>query len=144
MVILHCKYITHFTASLFSPPPPLLCLQQALDASFEEVIVVDGRGVAVVAQRVAGAQPLGAAVVAVALEQDARLKLELLLSTDVVLDLGRTFREQPQQLVSIVPWNLPRSISQKRDCFEVPGQHGLQRSSILAFWNWKVRVEVRA
>ena len=101
---LHYKYITYFTASLFSPPPPaLLCLQQVLDASLEEVIVVDGRSVAVIAQRVAGAQPLGAAVVAVALEQDARVKLELLLSADVVLDLGRTFREQPQQLVSIVP-----------------------------------------
>ena len=56
-----------------------------------------------VAQRVSGAQPLGAAVVAVALEQDARVKLELLLSADVVLDLGRTLREQPQQLVSVVP-----------------------------------------
>ena len=56
-----------------------------------------------VAQRVSGAQPLGAAVVAVALKQDARVKLELLLSADVVLDLGRTLREQPQQLVSVVP-----------------------------------------
>ena len=58
-----------------------------------------------VAQRVSGAQPLGAAVVAVALEQDARIKLELLLSVDVVLDLGRTLRKQPQQLVSVVPRN---------------------------------------
>ena len=58
-----------------------------------------------VAQRVSGAQPLGAAVVAVALKQDARVKLELLLSADVVLDLGRTLREQPQQLVSVVPRN---------------------------------------
>ena len=90
---------------LLPSPPPLICLQQALDASFEEVIVVDGRGVAVVAQRVSGAQPLGAAVVAVALKQDARVKLELLLSADVVLDLGRTLREQPQQLVSVVPRN---------------------------------------
>ena len=86
-----------------SSPPPLLCLQQALDASFEEVIVVDGRGVAVVAQRVPRAQPLGAAVVAVTLKQDTRVKLELFLSADVVLDLGRTLREQPQKLVSIVP-----------------------------------------
>ena len=58
-----------------------------------------------VAQRVSGAQPLGATVVAVALEQDARIKLELLLSVDVVLDLGRTLRKQPQQLVSVVPRN---------------------------------------
>ena len=63
-----------------------------------------------VAQRVSGAQPLGAAVVAVALEQDARVKLELLLSADVVLDLGRTLREQPQQLVSIVSRIEERSI----------------------------------
>ena len=58
-----------------------------------------------VAQRVSGAQPLGAAVVAVALEQDARVKLKLFPSADVVLDLGRTLRKQPQQLVSIVPRN---------------------------------------
>ena len=90
---------------LLSSPPPLLCLQQALDASFEEVIIVNGRGIPVIAQRVSGAQPLGAAVVAVALEQDARVKLELLLSADVVLDLGRTLRKQPQQLVSVVPRN---------------------------------------
>ena len=58
----------------------------------EELVVVNG---GCVPMRVIS-NPLGAPVVAVALKQDARVKLELLLSADVVLDLGRTLREQPQ------------------------------------------------
>merc|ERR1711934_1324151 len=51
--------------------------------------------------------PLGAPVVAVALKQDVRVKLELLLSAEELADLGRSLGEQPQALVNIVPRYLP-------------------------------------
>ena len=65
----------------------------------EELVIVNDGGVPMRGV----SDPLGAPVVAVALKQDVRVKLELLLSAQELPDLGRTLGEQPQALVNIVP-----------------------------------------
>ena len=82
-----------------SSSPSFLLRQEVLYPLLEELVIVnDGcvpmRGVS---------NPLGAPVVAVALKQDVRVKLELFLSAEKLPDLGRTLGEQPQALVNIVP-----------------------------------------
>ena len=65
----------------------------------EELVIVNDGGVPMRGV----SDPLGAPVVAVALKQDVRVKLKLLLSAQELPDLGWTLGEQPQALIDIVP-----------------------------------------
>ena len=68
----------------------------------EELVVVNG---GCVPMRVIS-NPLGAPVVAVALKQDARIELKLILPSQEFRDLCRPLREQPQALVNVVPGSI--------------------------------------
>lgn len=81
-----------------SPSPFLLRREEVLDPLRVQVVVLNEGGVPVTGVP----DPLGAPVMAVALEDDARVKLELLLAAQKLLNLGRALGEQPQALVQIV------------------------------------------
>ena len=76
-----------------------LLRQEVVYPLLEELVIVNDGGVPMRGV----SDPLGTPVVAVALKQDVRVKLELLLSAQELADLGRTLGEQPQALVDIVP-----------------------------------------
>ena len=76
-----------------------LLRQEVVYPLLEELVIVNDGGVPMRGV----SDPLGAPVVAVALKQDVRVKLELLLSAQELPDLGRSLGEQPQALVNIVP-----------------------------------------
>ena len=102
-MLVHCSKI--HTASVYieltdlSSSPSFLLRQEVVYPLLEELVIVNDGGVPMRGV----SDPLGAPVVAVALKQDIRVKLELLLSAQELPDLGRTLGEQPQALVNIVP-----------------------------------------
>ena len=102
-MLVHCFKI--HTASFFrdftdlSSSPSFLLRKEVMYPLLEELVIVNDGGVPMRGV----SDPLGAPVVAVALKQDVRVKLELLLSAQELPDLGRTLGEQPQALVNIGP-----------------------------------------
>ena len=102
-MLVHCSKI--HTASVYieltdlSSSPSFLLRQEVVYPLLEELVIVDDGGVPMRGV----SDPLGAPVVAVALKQDVRVKLKLLLSAQELPDLGWTLGEQPQALIDIVP-----------------------------------------
>ena len=102
-MLVHCSKI--HTASVYieltdlSSSPSFLLRQEVVYPLLEELVIVDDGGVPMRGV----SDPLGAPVVAVALKQDVRVKLKLLLSAQKLPDLGWTLSEQPQALIDIVP-----------------------------------------
>jgi len=141
-MVVHCSKIhmasVYIELTDLSSSPSFLLRQEIVYPLLEELVIVNDGGVPMRGV----SDPLGAPVVAVALKQDVRVKLKLLLSAQELPDLGRTLGEQPQAFIDIVPRYLPHAVSQQRDGLEVSGQHRLQGPSILAFWDWKVGVKV--
>jgi len=102
-MVVHCSKIhmasVYIELTDLSSSPSFLLRQEIVYPLLEELVIVNDGGVPMRGV----SDPLGAPVVAVALKQDVRVKLKLLLSAQELPDLGRTLGEQPQAFIDIVP-----------------------------------------